>query len=94
MPILPRVLEMQDELTQIRRDIHAHAELGFEQARTSDIVAAKLAEWGCEVHRGLAKTGVVGTIRRGNSTRSASIAAASRSCRTSICAAARPACRA
>jgi amidohydrolase len=70
MPILPRVLDMQDELAQIRRDIHAHPELGFEEARTADIVAAKLAEWGCEVHRGLAKTGVVGTIRRGNSTRS------------------------
>jgi hippurate hydrolase len=70
MPILPRVLDMQDELAKIRRDIHAHPELGFEETRTSDIVAAKLAQWGWEVHRGLAKTGVVGTIRRGNSTRS------------------------
>jgi amidohydrolase len=69
MPILPRVLELHDELTQIRRDIHAHPELGFEEQRTSDIVAAKLAEYGCEVHRGLAKTGVVGTLRRGNSLR-------------------------
>jgi len=58
-----------DELTQIRRDIHAHPELGFQEQRTSDIVAAKLAEYGCEVHRGLATTGVVGTIRRGNSLR-------------------------
>jgi amidohydrolase len=69
MPVLPRILEYQDELQQIRRDIHAHPELGFEEGRTSDIVAAKLAEWGCEVYRGLAKTGVVGTLRRGNSTR-------------------------
>ena len=69
MPVLPRVLEYQDELQQIRRDIHAHPELGFEESRTSDIVAAKLEEWGCEVYRGLAKTGVVGTLRRGNSTR-------------------------
>jgi len=67
MPIIPEVLEGLEELTQIRRDIHAHPELGFEEERTADIVAAKLKEFGCEVHRGLATTGVVGTIRRGNS---------------------------
>src|ERR1700693_1296734 len=75
MPIIPRVLEYHDELTQIRRDTHAHPELGFEEQRTSDIVAAKLAEYGCEVHRGLAKTGVVGTLRRGNSLRSVGLRA-------------------
>ncbi|HJQ57815.1 MAG TPA: M20 aminoacylase family protein [Vineibacter sp.] len=69
MPVIGRVLELQEELSQIRRDIHAHPELCFEEHRTSDIVASKLTEWGCEVHRGLAKTGVVGTLRRGNSTR-------------------------
>ncbi len=69
MPIIPEVLDHLDELTAIRHDIHAHPELGFEEERTSDIVAAKLAEFGCEVHRGLATTGVVGTIRRGNSLR-------------------------
>src|SRR5262244_165834 len=70
MPLIPRIAELQPELARIRRDIHAHPELGFEESRTSDIVAAKLAEFGCEVHRGLAKTGVVGTIRRGNAPRS------------------------
>jgi len=69
MPLIPEVLEFADELTQIRRDIHAHPEIGFEEQRTSDIVAKKLTEYGCEVHRGLATTGVVGTIRRGNSLR-------------------------
>ncbi|MBV9863319.1 MAG: amidohydrolase [Alphaproteobacteria bacterium] len=69
MPIIPEVMEHLDELTRWRRDLHAHPELGFEESRTSDIVAAKLAEFGCEVHRGLAKTGVVGTLRRGNSLR-------------------------
>jgi hippurate hydrolase len=69
MPIIPEVLDCLDELTQIRRDIHAHPELGFTEERTGDLVAKKLAEWGCEVHRGLATTGVVGTIRRGNSLR-------------------------
>jgi amidohydrolase len=69
MPIIPEIEESLDELTQIRRDIHAHPELGFEEERTADIVAAKLKEYGCEVHRGLATTGVVGTIRKGNSLR-------------------------
>ena len=50
------------ELTALRRDIHAHPELAFEENRTSDLVAQKLAGWGVEVHRGLAKTGVVGVI--------------------------------
>jgi hippurate hydrolase len=69
MPIVPAVLDDLDELTQLRHDIHAHPELGFEEERTGDLVAQKLAEWGIEVHRGLATTGVVGTIRRGNSLR-------------------------
>src|SRR5712692_238299 len=69
MPIIPEVLEYCDELSQIRRDIHAHPELGFTEVRTGDLVAKKLEEYGCEVHRGLATTGVIGTIRRGNSLR-------------------------
>ncbi|HWA38870.1 MAG TPA: amidohydrolase, partial [Burkholderiales bacterium] len=51
------------ELTALRRDIHAHPELAFEERRTADLVAAKLAGWGIEVHRGLAKTGLVGVVR-------------------------------
>src|SRR5260370_41684753 len=69
MPVLPRALDFHDDLTEIRRDIHAHPELAFAEQRTADIVAAKLAEYGCEVHRGLAETGVVGTLRRGNTQR-------------------------
>ena len=49
-----------DELTAIRRDFHAHPELGFEEQRTSDIVAQKLAEWGIEVHRNIGGTAVEG----------------------------------
>ena len=51
------------ELVHIRRDIHANPELGFEETRTSQLVADKLGEWGVEVHRGLARTGVVGVIK-------------------------------
>src|SRR6267378_1468792 len=51
------------ELKAIRHDLHAHPELGFEETRTSALVADKLASWGIEVHRGLAKTGVVGVVK-------------------------------
>jgi hippurate hydrolase len=56
-------------LTALRRDLHAHPELGFEEHRTSDIVARLLGEAGISVHRGLGGTGVVGTLRVGNGTR-------------------------
>ncbi len=69
MNIIPEIAARADELARIRRDIHAHPELGFEETRTSDIVAGLLAEWGIEVHRGLAGTGVVGTLRVGNTPR-------------------------
>jgi len=67
MPVLPRALEIQGEIAAIRRDIHAHPELAYQETRTSDIVAARLQEWGLEVTRGLGKTGLVGTLRKGNS---------------------------
>src|SRR5215213_10536630 len=70
MPVLPRSLEIQGEIAAIRRDIHAHPELAYEETRTSDIVAAKLTEWGLEVTRGRGRTGVVGTLRKGNSLKS------------------------
>jgi hippurate hydrolase len=57
------------ELTAWRRDIHQHPELAFEEHRTADFVAKKLEDFGIEVHRGLAKTGVVGTLRAGTSKR-------------------------
>ncbi|WP_019936849.1 M20 aminoacylase family protein [Bordetella sp. FB-8] len=52
-----------DELTALRRDLHAHPELGFEEVRTSGIVAGALEALGIEVHRGIGKTGVVGVVR-------------------------------
>ena len=69
MKIEPQIAAATAELTAIRRDIHAHPELGFEEERTSTIVAQKLKEWGCEVTTGIGKTGVVGTIRVGNNPR-------------------------
>ena len=63
MPIINRIATFHDEMTSWRRDIHAHPETAFEEVRTAEIVAAKLESWGIQVHRGLAKTGVVGTLR-------------------------------
>ncbi|WP_439496238.1 M20 aminoacylase family protein [Bosea sp. (in: a-proteobacteria)] len=62
MPTLPRIDAFADELTAIRRDFHAYPEIGFEEVRTSGIVAEKLASWGIEVHRGIGRTGVVGIL--------------------------------
>lgn len=64
-----RIAGYLDELQQIRRDIHQHPETAYEENRTADIVAEKLTDWGLEVDRGLGKTGVVGTLRRGGSNR-------------------------
>ena len=62
MPVINRIAAIHDEMTAWRRDIHAHPELGFEEERTAAIVAEKLASFGIEVHRGLARTGVVGVL--------------------------------
>ncbi|MFN4100866.1 MAG: M20 aminoacylase family protein [Pararhodobacter sp.] len=53
-------------LVALRHDLHAHPELGFEEARTAELLATKLEEAGVTVHRGLGVTGVVGTLTRGN----------------------------
>lgn len=66
MSIIPEIAERSAELQAIRRDIHAHPELRYEEARTSDIVAKLLESWGIEVTRGLGKTGVVGVLRNGS----------------------------
>jgi len=63
MPMINRIAEFQNEMAGWRQDIHAHPELGFEEDRTADIVARELESFGLEVHRGLAKTGVVGVLK-------------------------------
>src|SRR5438132_3298208 len=66
MRVLTQLLDYHNELTAIRRVIHGHPELAFTEQRTVDLVAGKLTEFGCEVYRGLAGTGVIGTIRHGD----------------------------
>ena len=75
MPVINRIAAAAGELTQWRRDLHAHPELGFAEHRTSQVVADKLASWGIEVTRGIAKTGLVGTLRCGTSDRAIGIRA-------------------
>ena len=70
MEIIERIAKFHDDLTSWRRDIHAHPELGFQEERTSDLVAQKLTQFGYEVHRGIGRTGVVGRLRAGTSPRS------------------------
>ena len=70
MATIGRIAEYHGEMTEWRRDIHAHPELGFEERRTSDLVAQKLAGFGYEVFRGIGKTGIVGRLRAGSSARS------------------------
>ena len=62
MPTLAPIEACADDLTEIRHDLHAHPEIGFEEERTSGIVAEKLRAWGIQTHRGVGKTGVVGVL--------------------------------
>lgn len=70
MSMQKEIAEGVQEIATWRQDIHKHPELGFEEKRTSDIVAEKLQSFGVEIHRGLGKTGVVGILRVGSSSKS------------------------
>jgi len=69
MPLIDRLKRIQPEMVAWRRDIHAHPETAFEETRTAQLVAEKLASFGIEVYPGLAKTGAVGALRAGASAR-------------------------
>ena len=62
---LTQLQALSDEFTALRRDIHQHPELGYQEFRTSELVAERLAAWGYQVTRGLGGTGVVGQLVRG-----------------------------
>ena len=74
MNILPEIAASVPEMNEWRHHIHAHPETAFEETATAAFVAYKLASFGLEVHTGLAKTGVVGVLRDGDGTDSASSA--------------------
>jgi amidohydrolase len=75
MQLLEPILAAAPTLTALRRDLHAHPELCYEEHRTSDLIARTLAGWGIPVHRGLGKTGVVGIVRNGTSGRAVGLRA-------------------
>jgi amidohydrolase len=72
MSLIAEIEREHESLIAMRRDIHAHPELAFQETRTSDVVAKQLEKWGIEVHRGIGKTGLVGVLRgkRGKGKRS------------------------
>lgn len=69
MKVIDSIVTQAASMAAVRRDIHAHPELCFEEIRTADLVAQKLTEWGIPVQRGLGGTGLVGIVKQGNSAR-------------------------
>jgi amidohydrolase len=75
MKLLDPIVAKAAEMAALRRDLHAHPELCFEEVRTADVVAAQLAAWGIPIHRGLGTTGVVGIVKAGTSDRAIALRA-------------------
>ena len=69
MNLITPIVSAAAGIAAIRRDLHAHPELCFQEVRTADVVAQKLTEWGIPIHRGLGTTGVVGIVKAGSSSR-------------------------
>jgi amidohydrolase len=69
MKVIDSIVTQAASIAAIRRDIHAHPELCYEEVRTADVVASKLTEWGIPIHRGMGTTGVVGIIKAGTSSK-------------------------
>ena len=69
MPVIDKLVEQAPGIAALRRELHAHPELSFQEVLTADLVARQLTEWGIPIHRGLAGTGVVGILQNGNSPR-------------------------
>jgi len=75
MQLIESILADAAAIATIRRDIHAHPELCFEEVRTADVIAKALTDWGIPIHRGLGKTGVVGIVKNGTSNRAVGLRA-------------------
>ncbi|MDP1792317.1 MAG: M20 aminoacylase family protein [Methylibium sp.] len=75
MQLIESILADSAAVTAIRRDLHAHPELCFEERRTADVIAQALTDWGIPVHRGLGTTGVVGIVKGGRSDRAVGLRA-------------------
>ncbi|TMH30130.1 MAG: amidohydrolase [Betaproteobacteria bacterium] len=75
MRLIDSILADAAAIAAVRRDIHAHPELCFEEQRTSDVIAKQLTDWDIPIHRGMGKTGVVGIIRNGSGARAVGLRA-------------------
>jgi hippurate hydrolase len=75
MKLIEPIVANAPHIASLRRDLHAHPELCFEEVRTADVVAAKLTEWGIPIHRGMGTTGVVGIVKAGSSNRAIALRA-------------------
>ena len=69
MQLIDAIVENAPAMAAVRRDLHAHPELGFKEERPADVVATQLSAWGIPIHRGMGTTGVVGIIQAGTSKR-------------------------
>ena len=69
MNLIQQIIETQDEFVAIRQHIHENPELGFQEFNTSKLITKLLKEYGYEVHNNIAKTGVVGVLKKGDSTK-------------------------
>ena len=69
MRMIESILADASAITALRRDIHAHPELCFQEQRTADVIAKALTDWGIPIHRGMGTTGVVGIVKNGTSSR-------------------------
>src|SRR4029079_19757951 len=75
MNLIESILADAASVAALRRDIHAHPELCFEEVRTADVIAKALGDWGIPVDRGMGKTGVVGIVKNGTSGRAVGLRA-------------------
>jgi len=75
MKLIDTILADAAEITALRRDLHRHPELCFQETRTADVIAKALTDWGIPVHRGLGTTGVVGIVKSGTSSRAVGLRA-------------------
>ena len=75
MQLIDSILADAASIAALRRDIHKHPELCFQEHRTADLIARALTDWGIPVHRGLGGTGVVGIVKNGSSSRAVGLRA-------------------
>ena len=75
MKVIDSIVTQAASIAAIRRDIHAHPELCYQEVRTADVVASKLTEWGIPIHRGMGVTGVVGIVKAGTSSKAIALRA-------------------